>query len=229
MLKSHIPQLVDSLSFIWNKYEQKGYVTLYAEDQPHQGTFQTHFHGFEEHPTVHYMRPFWLAAADQYIKQDMRYCLGPLPQHHYLLNYISEFFKKYPTDVPKFAFGFLGEALVDTANRRHVDADIQTFLKSIKESRIFANTLIILVGDHGASYGNRRETWEGKLEERLPYLSLSFPQSFLSKHPEVLRNLRQNQDQLTTSLDLYETLKHLLDIKTQVSFFLWDFNIVTLS
>ena len=36
-------QFVSALPFIWNRFEGRGYATLYAEDQPRLGTFQNHF------------------------------------------------------------------------------------------------------------------------------------------------------------------------------------------
>lgn len=60
---------VDIYPFIWNKMEQSGYVTLYAEDAPALGTFQLRFNGFEQQPTDHYMRPFWQAALESNVRK----------------------------------------------------------------------------------------------------------------------------------------------------------------
>lgn len=55
---------VDNLPFVWNRYEQRGYATLYTEDAAgrHCGTFHDEFHGFQHPPVNHYMRPFWQAV-----------------------------------------------------------------------------------------------------------------------------------------------------------------------
>ena len=53
---------------------------------------------------------------------------------------------------------------------------------------------------------------QGKLEERLPFMSLTFPESFKQAHPQLYRNLQQNVDRLSTPFDLHETLLDLLDV-----------------
>ena len=55
-------------------------------------------------------------------------------------------------------------------------------------------------------------TVQGKLEERLPFMSLTFPESFKQAHPQLYRNLQQNVDRLSTPFDLHETLLDLLDV-----------------
>ena len=55
---------IDSWPWIFKEYENAGYVTLYTEDEPQMGAFQLRLKGWEEQPTTHYMRPFWLAHQD---------------------------------------------------------------------------------------------------------------------------------------------------------------------
>ena len=40
------------------------------------------------------------------------------------------------------------------------------------------NTLLIMMGDHGQRIGKLRYTTQGSLEERLPMMSLTFPETF---------------------------------------------------
>ena len=54
---------------------------------------------------------------------------------------------------------------------------------------------------------------QGKLEERLPLMTFTFPEWFKDKHARLYRNLEKNKDRLTTPFDIYETLRDLLDIK----------------
>lgn len=206
-------QYVDNFPFIWYKYEQSGYVTLFAEDQPDLGTFETLYHGFEEMPADHYMRPFWLAALSSDLNADSQpNCLGSVPKYQFILDYVSDFFRKYQS-IPKFAFGFLS----DFNRTRYVDDDLKSFLRLMKKEGFLDNTVVIVVGDHGISYGDRRYTVAGKMEERLPQLSVAFPPAFREKYHHLMKNLRTNKDRLTTAFDLHETMLSLLDINvTQV-------------
>jgi hypothetical protein len=53
--------------------------------------------------------------------------------------------------------------------------------------------------------------FQGKLEERLPMMSLVFPQWFRDRFPQYISNLRANVDRLSTPFDVHETLRDLLD------------------
>lgn len=66
------------------------------------------------------------------------------------------------------------------------------------------------MGDHGVRWGSVRETLQGKLEERMPLLSMSFPPSFRSRYPKLVANLRTNVDRLTTWYDVHATFRHML-------------------
>lgn len=55
-----------------------------------------------------------------------------------------------------------------------------------------------------------RSTQQGKLEERLPYFSFTFPPWFKNKYPEVYSNFKENAHALTTPFDVHKTLKNVL-------------------
>jgi hypothetical protein len=55
--------MVDEYPLVWNDYKEQGYATLFAEDEPSIATFNLRFTGFQEPPTDHYMRPFWLVCV----------------------------------------------------------------------------------------------------------------------------------------------------------------------
>jgi hypothetical protein len=57
-------QYIDGWPWIFQDLEKSGYATLYAEDEPLLGAFQLRLKGWNEQPTNHYMRPFWLAHRD---------------------------------------------------------------------------------------------------------------------------------------------------------------------
>ena len=91
-----------------------------------------------------------------------------------------------------------------------MDTDIRDLVKFLHEGNYLNNTLLILMGDHGARYANFRSTYSGKMEERLPYFGFLFPPWFEEKYPQAIKNLRTNTQRLTTPFDLYETFKDFL-------------------
>lgn len=94
-----------------------------------------------------------------------------------------------------------------------MDEDIQSLLQLLWEGDYLNNTILILMGDHGARYNYVRSTWSGKLEERLPYFGFLFPSWFEKKYPQAIQNLRTNTRRLTTPFDLYETFRDVLHFK----------------
>jgi len=123
----------ERLPFVWNRFEQLGYATLYAESVA-DGIFQTDFHGFKEQPVHHYMRPFWQAVEGFNSRptrdrvsahQPRQQCFRELRvKHRVLLRYVSEFFLNggYQNAVPKFAFALLNNFHDEQVER----ADINT-------------------------------------------------------------------------------------------------------
>jgi len=209
---------VDALPFVWNKFEQAGYVTLYAEDGLVGGsgdTFHTDFHGFEQVPVHHYMRPFWKATADlrtaDMTAPRQRGCLGSLPEYKYMFHYVEEFLSNasYPGHIPRFAFAFTsGSATTDPAS---FDDDLSAWLEHLQRSGVLERTAVIVVGDHGPSFGPRRHTELGKAEERLPLLVVTLPSWFAEQHSVMMKNLATNRDRLITPLDVHQMLLALLD------------------
>ena len=62
------------------------------------------------------------------------------------------------------------------------DQDFFDFLQYLKTNGHLNNTLLIVMGDHGSRYSEVRQTTQGKLEERLPMMSLTFPDNFKVFH-----------------------------------------------
>ena len=66
------------------------------------------------------------------------------------------------------------------------------------------------MGDHGVRYGKFRQMIQGKLEERLPLFSVTFPSWFTAKYAVIAKNLRINTNRLTSWYDVYATFRHML-------------------
>jgi hypothetical protein len=79
--------------------------------------------------------------------------------------------------------------------------------------------MFILMSDHGARFSSLlRETYQGKLEERLPFISIRMPKKFQDKYPQLMYNLRLNSHRLTTPFDLHETFEHLFEFHSSDSY-----------
>ena len=68
------------------------------------------------------------------------------------------------------------------------------------------------MSDHGIRFGGIRQTYQGRLEERLPFVFFVFPKWFQDVYPTAVSNLRKNANRLTTPFDIYETLLDILDL-----------------
>ena len=57
--------IMDQWPFLWKNFSAKNYVTMFGEDLPWMGMFNNGYKGFQDQPTDHYMRPFWLALGKE--------------------------------------------------------------------------------------------------------------------------------------------------------------------
>ena len=72
---------------------------------------------------------------------------------------------------------------------------------------------MIFLSDHGIRFGAIQQTSVGKLEERLTFMFLIFPDWFLKRYPNIHGNLQVNSRRLTTPFDIHRTLLNLLDFE----------------
>ncbi|KAF5295399.1 hypothetical protein FQA39_LY13060 [Lamprigera yunnana] len=202
---------VNVYPFAWNDFKKNGYVTAFLEDVPDLGTFTYRLKGFDEQPTDHYMRAFYVAAHREWSRSP-KLCAHSVPRHNLMLNHIKHFFNVYK-DKPKFLFGFHGELSHDSYNLiGAADDDVLKFLKDINKNKVLENTILILMADHGHRFADIRNTVQGKQEERLPFFSFSFPKSFKNKHSKVYSNFLNNVNKLTSPFDIHATLMNVLHL-----------------
>ena len=197
---------VDNWRWIFRDYKQKGYVTMFSEDSPGDASFNYRLMGFSDPPTDHYSRPFWMAAED--VMQ--HYCINSRASHNVSFGYLLSYFRAYKS-TPKFAF--ISHAAITHQNPNtigYVDEDFKVFLQRMKEESFLNSTFLIIFGDHGLRFSKWRKTVQGKLEERLPFLSITTPQWFSEQYPDLYNNLVHNSRVLTTPFDVYATIRHII-------------------
>ncbi|XP_055903067.1 uncharacterized protein LOC129939183 [Eupeodes corollae] len=204
---------VNAYPMIWKEFERYGYVTSFNEDLPKYGTFTYRMNGFDEQPTDHYLRTFYL-ELENIMPSNKKFCIGYQPGHLVMLDYTRNFMAKY-SDNPRFVFSFHGELSHDSINIiGSADDDLVEWLTNLKAKRLLDDTILIVMSDHGNRFSDVRNTLQGKQEERLPFFSFAFPESFKNRHPQEYRNFQENVNRLTTPFDIHETLLDILNIQS---------------
>lgn len=204
-------QSIDDWPFIFKELHDNGYMSLMAEDDPLLGAFNLRLWGFREPPNTHYGRPFWIAA----MAQDPSYiqpvsCIGDKFLHKINMDYLMSS-HKVNRDRKKFSFILASHLCHDDFNGiQHADDDVVEMLGQTRKNGLLNDTILIILGDHGSRYGELRETIQGKIEERLPFLSVTLPDRMLKNFPEIAKNLKRNSELLTSYFDLHATFKHIL-------------------
>lgn len=132
-----------------------------------------------------------------------------------MFDYSSGMIEHYnASNINVFEFSFHAELSHDSINLIGViDDDLTAWLKKLKTSHILDNTIFILMSDHGNRFAEIRNTLQGKLEERLPFFSFTFPQKFKQLFPTQYRNFVNNLDKLATPFDIHATLEDILHLE----------------
>ena len=202
-------QPINGHPWIWKAFKARGYVTQYGEDSTLDGTFTYRMLGFKQQPVDHYMHTFYMRAdKDETSRASM--CLGSVSRHANMLRYAADFYDVY-RDTPKFSFMFHGEYSHGSSTRVQLaDDELLEFLQRLQARGDLDNTLLVMMADHGPRFSKHRRSITGKYQERLPYVGVRFPPSFVKKHPAALRNLRDNVVRLTTPYDIHATFEDIL-------------------
>uniref|UniRef100_A0A0N5B1W8 DUF229 domain-containing protein n=1 Tax=Strongyloides papillosus TaxID=174720 RepID=A0A0N5B1W8_STREA len=205
------PKYVDeAYDFIWNTFSKNNYVTTYGEDIFSTGTFQYRLMGFKNKPTTHYTRPSF-QYTESYFGND---CFGETPQHKEWLDYSTSIVEAYnKLNISRFTLLHHSAMTHDfTTKGANCDEDLYNNLKYNFEKMKFENDIVILMADHGHRFAKFRQTHQGQLEERLPMLGISLPKKFRNTDKGKLfyKNLKNNQNVLTTPFDFHESFFDIL-------------------
>ncbi len=221
-LKCEVNYSFDTCPFIWNHFKKAGYLTSYTDDDRRLGLFHYLKNGFKRPPTDYYLRPFW-SAADKHIGTGKllfsKMCCGPRLSFEVMVDYVKKLTSEVTIHKNRNLFQFIWSSSVthDFLNAGYLlDTHFLEFLKWLQNGGHLNNTLLIVMGDHGARWGPIRSYYQGQLKERLPAMYLVFPPWFRQKYQKANQNLLGNRKRLVTVWDLHQTLLDLLHLDEQV-------------
>lgn len=202
----------DHLDFVWKAYSERGYRTFYAEDSPYSGTFNYLKKGFKNPPTDYYYRTMALAVENSDLKkQSSNYCLNDQLEIDIIYRYLKDFARTME-DRPYFAFAMVSTMTHDYVNEAgYVDEPTYRLLSDLWADGAMNKSIVVVFSDHGIRFGQIRETYIGKFEERMPFMYVSLPGWFLEKHEDMSRSIKTNRNRLITLFDVHATLYHLLN------------------
>lgn len=207
----------DRCNFIWKTFEEKNFATAYVEDMASLGLFQYLRQGFKSQPTDYSLRPVLIEMEHHIAKQknvNTFLCMGKRRTFDILMEYAQKLINVLAKRL-HFSFFWTASFTHDYLNfPTLIDADLADFLRAMQSSGALDNSFLILMSDHGIRWGSFRNTYQGMMEERQPFVFFVPPKRFSEQYPEAMRNLVRNRHRLTTHFDLYETLRDLADLKT---------------
>ncbi|XP_044736889.1 uncharacterized protein LOC123298859 [Chrysoperla carnea] len=90
------------------------------------------------------------------------------------------------------------------------DSQTKLMFNNLENSGLFNKSIVIFMSDHGMRFGGYRKTYSGWLEDRLPFIFIWLPDWFRKKFPTAVKNLKLNENRLTTAFDLHLTLQDIL-------------------
>jgi len=207
----------DDCPHAWKNFSDRGYITVFGEDAPWMGAFNYLKKGFKSQPTDYYFRT--LASPLESKLGTATFgsaatCYGPRLAFKLLLDYMKRISTVIDSKQRLFEFIWSSSLFHDSARLPMIgDAALQQFLIWMKSSGKLEHTALILMSDHGMRFGALRSTYQGKIEDRLPFVHFVFPEWFRAKYPMAIANMEANKRKLTTPFDLHATLLDLAELE----------------
>ena len=204
----------DVFDLIWRDFERAGYRTLFSEDLPKGAGFYWGNRKFLYPQTTHWNRPLELAMEERpgFLHKD-KFCAGPRPISEFQLEYLEKFLDTFPRD-PVAGMSIITRVTHDDmTNAKLIDEHILKFYQRLEKKGHLNRSLVIFFSDHGSRWGEIRQTYNGIVESRNPFLMLTFPPWFTARYPKIAQNLETNTRRLTSHPDTRQMLLDLLYFK----------------
>ncbi|BFF93724.1 uncharacterized protein DMAD_11520 [Drosophila madeirensis] len=212
---------LDRIPFIWKDLKSAGYLTAFAEDEKESNTFTYMKPGFTVKPVDYYFRPFVVALENrtEILRCPgccMKYCLGRRLANSYIFDYCRQFMQRFVADRPIWGLFWSNhfshdDSFMPSAMQHKILQDLLNF----ERDGAFEHTIMIFFSDHGARFGPLQKVPESFLEETLPMMFIHLPPWFRRKYPEHAAALALNQHRLSSNFDVYNTLRHVLDMEQE--------------
>lgn len=203
----------DDCPFLWKNFSAAGYRTIFGEDACAMTTFNYLKPGFRLPPTDYYLRPFCIASEHDIgntHKLNADLCVGTRKTFDNLLRYTSKVASEFATD-PYFALFWQASLTHDFFNYPQLgDDSYRGFVDHLAREQLLNNTALIVMSDHGMRWGDYRQTYQGRMEDSLPFVFIVLPAWWKEKYQVASANLRRNSRSLTTAFDLHETILDIL-------------------
>ncbi|XP_029056503.1 uncharacterized protein LOC114883158 [Osmia bicornis bicornis] len=203
----------DDCPFIWKNFSAAGYRTAFGEDACSITTFNYLKPGFRVQPTDYYLRPFCIASEKNIgntHRLNANLCVGTRKTFDNLLHYARKAASQFPRD-PYFAMVWQSSLTHDFFNYPQLgDQSYYNLITYLSSQRLLDQTALIVMSDHGMRWGSFRETYQGRMEDSLPFVFIVLPDWWKERYQVAWANLRRNARSLTTAFDLHETLLDLL-------------------
>ncbi|XP_028030393.1 uncharacterized protein LOC114243191 [Bombyx mandarina] len=199
--------------FIWNAYQNAGYVTAFGEDDRLQ-LLDNLARQLNIKPTDHKLQPIY-RIDHRRIGNYM--CTMKLPSGIHLLDYAHQFVDLYKN---KNFFGFFW---LSSYTQHYdgmpslIDSEIAQLFGNIKNNGVLNNTFVIFLSETGMKSANSKSSIASYYEERLPMLFMWVPLEFRKKYINEYNNIKSNQIVLVTPYDINHTLKYILEFRVKLT------------
>lgn len=208
-------------TWIWKDYKRAGYATAIAEDNAGDAAFLQNTLGLADVAVDHDLRPLLLGigrALSSYEKFGNSYCIGRRLAVSYVYDFCAQFTARFVQELQRPMFGFFWSGTMTNDSNfgaSGLDAIFVDYMHKLEQQQLFEKSIVVLVSDHGARTGELMELPDGFLEERLPLLHIYLPPWFRSAYPNYAQALALNHDRLCSNFDLYNTLRHILQLNAK--------------
>ncbi|XP_043523497.1 uncharacterized protein LOC122535763 isoform X1 [Frieseomelitta varia] len=203
----------DDCPFIWKNFSASGYRTGFGEDACGMTIFNYLKRGFRAQPTDYYLRPFCIASEKDIgntHKLNANLCVGTRKTFENLLDYAKKIALQFHRD-PYFAMVWQASLTHDFFNYPQLgDTSYCNLITYLSSQRLLNQTALIVMSDHGMRWGSFRQTYQGRMEDSLPFVFVVLPRWWREKYQIAWANFRRNTRSLTTAFDLHETLIDML-------------------
>ncbi|XP_017033682.1 uncharacterized protein [Drosophila kikkawai] len=199
---------------IWNSYKEAGYTTAFGED-----SLESHVPPFRPDFQLRTLLEDIGQSMDTASRFGFQNCIGRRQSISYLYDFCMQFAQRLIEELDQPAFGVFWSSTLtrDYLNGpASLDEKLVEYLRLMRDHHIFERAIVILFSDQGQTSGDLVDLADGFLEERLPMLHIYLPPWFRKAYPMFASNLLLNSNRLTTPFDLYNTLRHILNLKASV-------------